>query len=160
MPNEPKSFPSVIPWSSTVFTHSVCFSRFCVLLGSKGPERTERLALETSEESIEKANNGIKGHLGMNSTLWYLVREAALATDALRSPRYVRAELVATGLYVPYVCVFFEGSSVLGPARRRWWQRAEWPDQLQPKSGHDQTPSAPVSMSSVVKHSPGQTELN
>lgn len=52
-----------------MFTHSVCFSRFCVLLGSKGPERTERLAFETSEETTEKANNEIKGHLGMNSTI-------------------------------------------------------------------------------------------
>ncbi|CAM4702551.1 unnamed protein product [Leuciscus chuanchicus] len=33
--------------------------------GSKGPERTERLALETSEESIERANNGINGHLAL-----------------------------------------------------------------------------------------------
>lgn len=71
MPNEPKSFPSVIPRSSTVFTHSVCFSRFCVLLGSKGPERTERLALETSEKSIERGNNGIKGRLCTNLTVWY-----------------------------------------------------------------------------------------
>lgn len=132
MPNEPKSFPSVIPWSSTVFTHSVCFSHFCVLLGSKGPERTERLALETSEESIEKANNGIKGHLGMNSTLWYLVREAALATDALRSPRYVRAELVATGLYVPYVCVFSRAAL--------YWDRLGDGDG---KERSDQTSSSP-----------------
>ncbi len=46
-----------------MFTHSACFSRFCVLLGSKGPERTERLALETSEKSIERGNNAIKGRL-------------------------------------------------------------------------------------------------
>lgn len=105
MPNEPKSFPSVILRSSTVFTHSVCFSRFCVLLGSKGPERTERLAFETSEE----ANNGIKGHLGMNSTIWYQedFREAALATDALRSPRICSRWTCSHGV-VCLMCVFLE----------------------------------------------------
>lgn len=119
MPNEPKSFPSVIPRSSTVFTHSVCFSRFCVLLGSKGPERTERLALETSEKSIERGNNGIKGRLCMNSTVWY--QEGCFSNRCFEITTICSHWTSSHGVTC-LMCVF--------PYCGDW---PGWPDQLQPK---------------------------